>query len=122
MGWCSFTSNIRAEVVLAELTAFEWSGGEAGIAAAIARLNRELDRDDLVHINVRYGQVSPSAKGMSFQEFKKVYRPMRAYYSSRSGLGESTWIRKESLEEFGNSGGVIAVTSPTKSPERTRDT
>jgi hypothetical protein len=121
MGWCSFTSKVRAEVVLAELTAFEWSGGEAGIAAAIGRLNRELGRDDLVHIHVRYEQVGPSAKGLSFQEFKKAYRPMRAHYSSRSGLEESAWIREESLDEFRASGGVVTVSSLNKSLERTRE-
>jgi hypothetical protein len=120
MGWCSFTSRVYVEVVLAELTAFEWCGGDAGVAAATERLNLELGRDDLVYIRVRYEQVGPSGSGISFQEFRKVYRPMRAHYSSRSGLEDSIWVREESLDEFRGSGGIVTVSSPNKWLERTR--
>ena len=121
MGWSSFTARSRNEVVLAILTGYEWHGGEDGIAAALDRLNRESHREDLVHIRVWYEKVGPSGKGMSFQEFQKVYRPHRAHYSSRSGPEEAVHVRAESLEQFTSSGGIVTVLGPNKSLERTRE-
>jgi hypothetical protein len=121
MGWCSFTAKSRDEVVLALLTGFEYSAGEAGIETALNRLSRELNRNDLVYIRVRYERVGPSGKGMSFLEFKKKYRPYKAHYSSRSGASEAVQVGEQSLREFVSRGGIVTVSSPNTSLERTRD-
>jgi hypothetical protein len=121
MGWMSFTARSGNEVVLAYLTGDEWRSEEAGIAAALDRIHRETSREDLVHIRVWFEKVGPSGKGMSFQEFLKVYRPDRAHYSSRSGSEEATRVREESIDKFISSGGIVTVSSPNKSLERTRE-
>jgi hypothetical protein len=120
-GWVAFTSRAGNEVVLAYLTASELSSGDSGLAEALNRIHLELRRDDLFYTRVRFEREGPSGKGLSFAEFRQVYRPMRALYTARSGIGEAVRIREESLANFVASGGHVTVVSPNTSLQRTRE-
>ncbi len=51
-------------------------------------------------VPVRYLDNGPSPVGMSFQEFRKVYRPRKAVYSCLSCGSDSEIVKTETKEQF----------------------
>lgn len=112
-GLGSATSCAENEVVLAEMEPSEWNGFEAGGAQAFEqRLSQELGRTDLrVILLLRVKARSPSARGLSFQEFRKQYQPPLLQYSCACCAdGASTEVSELTVEEFRNSGGKVTLT------------
>jgi hypothetical protein len=102
----SFTSINGNEVVIGKLTAEEFNAGSAGLAAATARVNKELARNDLCYISLVRVE-SPSAQaGSSFQEFRHQWQPT-LIYSALNGRGEALVVREQSQEEFKSHGGLV---------------
>ena len=107
LGWASFASINRREVVVAVLTPVEFNGGEQGLSAALNRVSAALGRDDLKVIQVVRVKPTSSAAGLSFQQFRKSYRPARLIYTSLADHSEATLESEQSLEAFLASGGVV---------------
>jgi hypothetical protein len=102
----SFTSISGNEVVIGKLTAEEFNAGAAGLAAATARVNRELARNDLCYISLVRVESPPAQARSSFQEFRQQRQP-RLIYSALNGRGEALVVREQSQEEFKSHGGLI---------------
>lgn len=60
-------------------------------------------------VQVRYLDEGPSAKGMSFQEFRKVYKPPTPIYSCISCGSDSEVIKTETKSQFLTYGNIEVV-------------
>lgn len=105
----SLTSTEKPEILVTTLTANEYKSGNEGLLNCEARINKELGRSDLrVAFLVRTEEMSPPAKGLSFREFKKRYKPALLFYRDLlTGSGEATVVREETEREFCASGGML---------------
>jgi hypothetical protein len=111
-GLGSVTSCERNEVVLAEVTADEWSHvGVDDWASFERRLSKQLGRNDLRVVRLLSVQDKPTAdRGESFQDSRKRYTPPILIYSCACcGGGRSRSVRQTTVEEFEQSGGKISV-------------
>lgn len=106
-GWGSFSSTNRREIVLAALTPVEWNSEERGLSAALNRISVALGRDDLRAIRIARVEPGASAAGLSFQQFRKSYRPPTVLYTSLDSNREAELDSEQSLEEFVMNGGVV---------------
>lgn len=113
-GWISLTSTERTEIVVTQLTAEEYgvkAKDPTRYLQAEQRVNSALKRVDLRCIwLVRAEQVGPSGKGLSFQEFRKVYRPPKLLYRdifSSTSLAEV--VNRATRAEFERDGGKLIV-------------
>ncbi len=107
----SLTSCDKNEIVLAEMTSREWTSIEkSGAEEFEKRISRELKRDDLrfVHL-LRAEERAPESKAMSFQDFRKAYRPPILVFSCACADGESRVTKEMSMEEFRASGGRVTT-------------
>ncbi len=109
-GWVSFTARSRQEVVVASLTPTEWNSGESGIQSALARVNANLGRNDLVPIRLLSVGERASAKGVSFAQFRPA-KPSPPLYSALCEGESAAQVRSESLEEFEGNGGKFTLSA-----------
>jgi len=113
-GWESLTSISRHEVVVTQLTAEEFRATARDPSTYVQvenRVNATLGRDDLrVPWLVRVEERGPQGAGLSFQEFRKVYRPPRLLYRDILALDSLAEEQSRvSREEFEGSGGRLVV-------------
>jgi len=113
-GWVSLTSISCHEIVVTQLTAEESQASASEPSAYVQvenRVNAALGRDDLrIPWLVRIEERGSQAVGLSFQEFRKVYRPPRLLYRdilAPDSLSEE--LSRVSREEFESSGGRLVV-------------
>ncbi|MDR3418745.1 MAG: hypothetical protein P4L83_21435 [Nevskia sp.] len=116
-GWVAFTSLEKHEIVVTELTAEEYratANGSSGYLQAEKRINAALGRTDLkCPWIVRAEDAGPGGKGLSFQEFRKVYRPPIIYYrdifQSDAVDAVAQEVSRVSLRQFEQAGGKLVV-------------
>lgn len=60
-------------------------------------------------VRVRYEDNNPSTKGMSFQAFRKVYKPATPIYSCINCCSDSETLKTETKEQFLASGTIEVV-------------
>ena len=111
-GLGSVTSFERNEIVLAEFSPDEWNNFEVdGTERFERRLRKLLDRDDLRVVRLRaVEETAEAARGASFQEFLKQYRPSSLVFSCACCEGgQSRPIGETTVEEFEQAGGKISV-------------
>jgi hypothetical protein len=113
-GRVALTSVDMHEVVVTELTAEEYrttANGSSGYLQVEERMNAALGRADLkCPWFVRAEQPGTSGKGLSFQEFRNVYRPSVIYYRDILQLdGVAREVSRVSLSQFEQSGGKLVV-------------
>jgi hypothetical protein len=107
MGWASFTSTNRRELVICKLTPDEWNDPVAGLDSACHRAHLELGRKDLRPIRLVRVVQPPARAGLSFRHFLSSYRPAQAIYSALDGSGEASVLSQQSAEAFLAQGGLI---------------
>ncbi|MDB5987172.1 MAG: hypothetical protein JWR16_2225 [Nevskia sp.] len=113
-GWVALTSLEKQEIVVTELTPDEYratANGSSGYLQVEKRINAALGRADLkCPWFVRAEGSGPSGKGLSFQEFRKIYRPPVIYYRD---IFQSDAVAREvsrvSLSQFEQAGGKLVV-------------
>lgn len=113
-GWVSLTSVEKNEVVVTELSAEEYRAtvnGASGYLQVEKRINAALGRVDLkCPWFVRAEESGADATGMSFQDFRKVYRPPVVYYRD---IFQPDAVAREvsrvSLSQFEQAGGKLVV-------------
>ncbi|WP_322629468.1 hypothetical protein [Halothiobacillus sp.] len=113
-GWVTLTSIEKYEVVVSELTAEEYratANGSSGYLQVEKRINAALGRADLkCPWFVRAEESGPSGKNLSFQEFKKVYRPPAIYYRDIfQPDAVAVEVSRVSLSQFEQAGGKLVV-------------
>ena len=113
-GWVALTSLEKHEVVVTELTAEEYcatANGTSGYLQVEKRMNAVLGRADLkCPWFVCAEQSSSNANGLSFQEFRKVYRPAVIYYRDIFKPDETAReVSRVSLSQFEQAGGKLVV-------------
>ncbi|KAG8152818.1 hypothetical protein [Burkholderia catarinensis] len=114
LGWVSLTSTDRPEIVVTQVTAEEFraiANGPDGYLAVERRVNAALKRSDLkCSWLARVEEVTPTAKGLSFQEFRKAYQPPKL--SFRDILHPDSLAREVSRttrSEFERNGGKVVI-------------
>ena len=110
MGWWCLTSAARHEIVVTQLTGDEDRAGPELAGPMIEeRLNAALRRNDLrATWLVRVEKQGPDATGLTFQEFRKTYRPPRLFYRDifhPTGVAEE--VSRVTKEEFERHGGRL---------------
>lgn len=112
-GLFSASSCKKNEVVIVEADSAEWSDFvRAGAVGIEKRLARQLARDDLRILRLlRIEREKSAGAGLSFNDFKKAYKPPALIYSCVCCAdGESSAIEEVAVNDFRNSGGqIIAV-------------
>lgn len=111
-GLGSLTDCQQNELVIAELDANEWNTADKGGAQAYAmRIRNQTQREELQLIRlIRIEESSIDGKGMSFQEFSKLYQPPKLFYSCPfCQNGESQVIDKLTIEQYRAQGGKITA-------------
>jgi hypothetical protein len=109
-GLCTASVCGRQEVVLAEAEPSEWNDFDKNGSASIEhRLRTQIGEDRLKIIRLLRVEkaASVSAQGMSFQDFKKAYKPPTLIYSCACCDGESRVVSEMSIEEFERTGGRL---------------
>lgn len=113
-GWVSLTSIENPEIVVTQLTVEESRLTDKDSERDLQverRVNKALNRSDLrCSWQVRADEVGPCAKGLSFQEFRKVYQPPNLFF--RDILSEGALAEKVDCvtrAEFERSGGRLMV-------------
>ena len=112
LGWVSLTSTLSAEVVVAEMTAAEFSAVHPeGYKQVEMRINQALSRHDLRCVwLVRVEETPVSAAGLSFQEFRKLYVAPRLLYRDIYSDGSVAEKAGEiTLADFQASGGKFTL-------------
>lgn len=113
VGLCSASSCARDALVLFEVEAAEWRDFALGEVAAIEeRLARQFPGEALRLVQLlRVESDDSAAKGMSFRDFKKVYKaPVLVYACICCVDGESRAQDEISTEKFRRAGGNIMLT------------
>lgn len=111
-GLCSASSCVQDEIVITQTDAREWRDlADGDVASVERRLARELARDDLKVIAVRRVEDHANeAAGMSFAEFRKVYRPPTLIYSCACcAQGESRMVEEITVSAFREGGGRVSL-------------
>ena len=105
MGWTSLSSTDLPEVVITRCSIDEHSNAPL----LEARVNSALGRKDFRVVNLlRSVDNNETLKGLSFQEFRKNYRPRTLYYKDIvAGEGEAVCEERVSDEDFISAGGKI---------------
>lgn len=116
LGWVSLTSIEVNEVFVTEVNADEWRSLSHGIEGHLQlerRINLRLGRTDLrCPWIVRVEDRGPSAKGLSFQEFRKIYQPLKIFYRDiHDASSEAEEVAVVGREEFESGGGKLVVVS-----------
>ena len=102
-GWVALTSVQRPEVVLVRL-----NPGESDADAA-SRANRTLQRVDLRSVNLKGISDRTSARGQSFQEFRRIYEPPKVTYSDiYAPHGDAEPTESVTAESFVQGGGIVS--------------
>lgn len=107
-GLASLTSVNTNELVLFEMTGDEWNNySDKNLSKG--RISIQLNRDDLRPVRFLRGEDTFSARdGISFQEFRKIYKPHAAIYECPiCETGEAVSLQKQTIEEYQNNGGSI---------------
>lgn len=110
-GLYAATSCATNEVVLADATPSEWNGMGRGDSTSVEKkLAQQLARTDLKIVHLVRVENTISAKGLSFAEFQKVYKPPVLIYSCACcPNGESRVVEKLTVARFKKSGGKIKL-------------
>lgn len=113
-GLYSATSCAANELVIAEATPDEWNEmGRGDGTLAERNLAQQLGRNDLKIVRLLRVEDTSSAKGLSFAEFQKVYKPPVLIYSCACcPNGESRAIEELSVVRFKKCGGRIELIGP----------
>jgi hypothetical protein len=113
-GWVSLTSVEHSEVVVTQLTGEEYHStnkDSSGYLQVEGRVNSALNRCDLrCSWLVRVEEISPIGKGLSFQEFRKAYRPPKLFFRDifcNDSLAEE--VSCVTRAEFERNGGKLTV-------------
>lgn len=110
-GWVSLTSTERPEVVVTQATAEEWNSLESTGASQIeARINRQLGRNDLRYVRLMRVEDQGNPKGVSFQEFRKAYKPPKLLYQDiYSPTSQASEVSQTTRADFERGGGKVLV-------------
>ena len=113
-GWASLTSIERPEIVVTQMTGAEFLAAASDTKAFTwveNRVNGSLNRTDLRCCPlIRAEEIGPSAAGLSFQEFRKVYRPPKLFFRDiHDPASLAHEIGCTSRAEFERSGGSLVV-------------
>lgn len=109
MGWASFTSTNRRELVLCKLTPDEWNNAVSGLDSACHRANLELGRKDLRSTRLLRVVQPPARTRLGFRHFLSSHRPPQAIYAALDGVGEASVLSRQSAEAFLAQGGLIVT-------------
>ena len=108
MDLCSLTSMAANEVVILDAELTEWSDPTG--QRLEARVNKQLGRDDLRFIRLLGAEEIAYPAGLSFQDFRKVYRDARLTYSCpKCSVGEAVSGRSLTFTEYQHEGGQLTV-------------
>lgn len=115
-GLYSATSCTANELVIAEATPSEWNEiGRGDGASAERNLAQQLGRTDLKIVHLLRVEDTNSAKGLSFAEFQKVYKPPVLIYTCPCcANGESRELEELTVARFKKSGGKIELIGPLR--------
>ena len=110
MGWVSLTSIDGPEVVVTQMVGSEYIVGARTVEELVEqRVNAALGRNDLRCVPlVRAEERGPSGKGLSFQEFSRVYQSPRLFFRdifAENSVAEC--IAEVSIADFESSGGRL---------------
>jgi hypothetical protein len=119
MGWMSFTSTNRREIVVAEVTASEWNEGASGEARALQRVSEALGRDDLRFVPCLRLEATGESGRVSFQAFRASNARPKPVYAALDRDGEATVECTQSLEAFTKTGGCAHFHSAATQPQAT---
>ncbi len=109
-GFIALTSTERVEIVVTEMTGPEWNDQENGDKACARRVNQALGRTDLRAVRLlRAEETFEAPKGISFQEYQRLYTPPRYVYSDIHDPkgGEADMVSEQSFGEFQAENGTI---------------
>ena len=113
-GWVSLTSIEHPEIVVTQLTVEEYRSIDKNTERDLQverRVNMALNRSDLrCSWQVRADEVGPSAKGLSFDEFRKVNQAPKLFFRDILSMGAlAEKVDCVTLAEFERSGGKLMV-------------
>jgi hypothetical protein len=104
----SLSSISNNEIVVVERQSDEF--GDDRDARLEARGNASLGRDDLRVIRLLRGEEIELPQGLSFQEFRKKYRPPQLICACpKCGHGEAMEVRSISPSAYQGGGGILTV-------------
>lgn len=114
LGWVSLTSTDRPEIVVTQVTTEEFraiADGPDGYLAVEHRVNAALKRSDLkCSWLARVEKVTPSVKGISFQEFRKAYQRPKLFFRDifhRESLAQE--VSRTTRSDFERNGGKVII-------------
>ncbi|MFC4314273.1 hypothetical protein ACFPN2_34735 [Steroidobacter flavus] len=115
-GLYSATSCTGNELVIAEATPSEWNEMGRGDGTSTEKnLAQQLGRTDLKIVHLVRVEDTNAAKGLSFAEFQKVYKPPVLIYSCPCCAdGESRAVEELTAARFKKSGGKIELLGPLR--------
>jgi hypothetical protein len=107
-GLASLTSSTANEIAVFEAEPAEWSD-QTGSSIEV-RINKLLGRDDLRFVQLIRAEEISYPEGVSFQDFRKLYREPRLIYSCpKCGVGEAVSDRSLTLSEYRDEGGQLTL-------------
>ena len=116
MGWVSLTSTESLEIVITQATPDELRRlpvCDEGYLQVESRINKALSRSDLRSSWMTSAEkAGPIPPGLSFQEFRKVYRPPKLFFRdifNPNGIAEV--ISEIERSQFESEGGKLLVLS-----------
>lgn len=108
MGLASLTSITANELVILEAEPAEWTDQAGQLIES--RVNMLLGRDDLRFVRLLRVEEIAYPEGLSFQDFRKLYREPRLTFSCpKCGVGEAVSGRSLELSEYQQEGGQVTV-------------
>ena len=108
IGLTSLSSITRNEIVVADAQGDELRDREG--KAILGRVSKQLKRDDLRVVRLLRAEEEEIKAGVSFQEFRKVYRPPSLIFSCPHCVtGEAEVKDKPSVSDFQREGGELTV-------------
>ncbi|MCX4155384.1 MULTISPECIES: hypothetical protein [Paraburkholderia] len=114
LGWVSLTSTDRPEIVVTQATAEEFraiADDLDGYLGVEHRVNTALKRCDLkCSWLVRVENVTSSAEGLSFQEFRKAYQPPKLFFRDILHCDSlAVEVSRTTRSEFERNGGKFII-------------
>ena len=102
-GWITLSSIRSSEIAIVCCKGNEWERPEL----AAERINRELGRDDFRYVSLQRVEEKVTAKGLSFQEFQRHYKPPTLYCSDIHSDGEAVVTETIDESDYTAMGGTI---------------
>jgi hypothetical protein len=108
---CAAVCNQKNIVVIVEMDASEWNEFAHGVFSSLEdRIRTQFNFRDLKVVRLLRVEPGSTSPGLSFEEFRKVYKPPSAIYSCVCcDVGEGRVYEEVAVKEFLSSGGRILL-------------